>query len=84
MGFDAFQRLVDGGKHVGGNREADNGMIARRDGDLCLMAMFFYRENDFNFEVIAENFSDFCQAGFNFLADCGSDLILPSSVFHVH
>jgi hypothetical protein len=48
------------------------------------MTVFFDRENDFGFKSVAQDFSDFTEAGFNFFADGGGDFVLSSGVFHVH
>src|SRR5579884_3353508 len=46
--------------------------------------MFLHSQNHFGFELVSKNFSDFAEAGFNFLANGGSYFVLPAGVFHVH
>ena len=67
-----------------GLRQADQRSVARSDGDFCFMTMFFDGQDNLGFELVAKNFADFCEAGFYFFADGGSDFVLSSGVFHVH
>jgi hypothetical protein len=45
---------------------------------------FLNGQNDLGFESVAQNFADFIESSFDFLADDRSDFVVPASVFHVH
>ena len=76
--------FVDGDGHVLGLSQADQRAIARADGDFGFVAVLFDGEDDLGFKSVAQNFADFCEAGFNFFADGGSNFVVSASVFHVH
>jgi hypothetical protein len=48
------------------------------------VTVFFYGEDDMRFEFVAEDFADFCKAGFYFFANGWSYFVVPAGVFHVH
>ena len=70
--------------HVLGLSQADQRAIARADGDFGFVAMLLDGKDDVGVKAVAQNFADFCEAGFYFLADGGSDYVVSASVFHVH
>ena len=76
--------FADGGSHVAGLSQPDERSVARADGDFSFVAVFLDRQDNFGFEFVAQDFADFGKAGFNFLADGGSDFVVPAGVFHVH
>ena len=78
------ERFVDGDGHVPGLGQADQRSIAGADGDFGFVAVLLDGENDFAVKPVAQNFADFCEAGFNFFADGGSDYVVSAGVFHVH
>ena len=82
--FQVVEGFVDGDRHVLGLGQADQRAVGRADGDLGFVAMLFDCEDHLGFESVAQDFAEFCEAGFYFFADGGSDLVVPSGVFHVH
>jgi hypothetical protein len=78
------ERFVDRDGHVLGLGQADQRAVAGADGDFGLVAVLLDSENDFAIKSVAQNFADFCEAGFNFFADAGSNYEVSASVFHVH
>ncbi len=79
-----FEGLVDGGRHVTGLGFTDQGAVARVNGDFGLVAALLDRQDDLGFKFVAQNFADFGKAGFNFLANRGSNFEVPAGEFHVH
>ena len=67
------ESFVDGDGHVLGLSQADQRAIARADGDFGFVAVLLDGEDDLGFKAVAENFADFCEAGFYFFADGGSN-----------
>ena len=79
-----IEGLVDGDGHVLGLRQADERTVARADGDLGFVAVFFDGQDDFGFKSVAQDFAKFGEASFYFFADSGSYFVVPAGVFHVH
>src|SRR5579872_4521031 len=79
-----LEGLVYSGGHVARLSQANQGSIARSDGDFRFVPTLFHREHYLGLKFIAENLADFDQAGFNFLTNSGSDFEMPAGVFHVH
>src|SRR5581483_12418208 len=75
---------VDCGLHVSSLRESNQRPVAWADGDLGLMAVLLDGEDHLGFKFVSEDFADFGEAGFNFLTDRGSNVVMSSRVFHVH
>ena len=63
--FQVLEGLNNGGLHVARLGYAYQRAISRADGDFGLVAMLLDGENHLGIELIAQNFSDFGQAGFN-------------------
>ena len=57
--------LVDRGLHVTGLRFAYQGTVPRGDGDFRFVAALFDGEDDLRIELVAQDFSDLGQAGFD-------------------
>ena len=83
-----FFQVIDGfvyrDAHVFRLRQPDQRPLGRINGDFGFMTVFFDGEDNFGFELITKNFADFCEAGFYFFADRGSDFVVSSGVLHVH
>jgi hypothetical protein len=84
LGLDMLQRLIDGDDHVGSFGQTDQvpaPTLHRNFGDV---AVLLDSENDFALEVIAQDFGEFAEAGFNLITNGGSDFVLPTEVLYVH
>ena len=51
--------------HVAGLRLADQRAVARADGDFGFVAALFDGQDHLGFKLVAQNFADFGQAGFD-------------------
>ncbi len=82
--FQMIESLVDGRLHVAGLGQSDQRSVARADGDFCFVAVLLHGQDYFGFKFVAKDFTDFQQAGFDFLADGGSNFVVSAGVFDVH
>ena len=79
-----LEGFVDGDAHVIGLRHANQRSVTRTDGNFGFVAVLLDRKDHLGIEFISEDLADFSEAGFNRLADGGSNFVVPAGVFHVH
>src|SRR5580704_8581207 len=82
--FQVVEGFVDGDRHVLGLGQADQRAVARADGDFGFVAVLLYGEDHLGFKFVAEDFSEFGDPAFYYLAAGGSYFVVPAGVFHVH
>src|SRR5690349_23414370 len=82
--LEMIESFVDRDRHVFCLGKADERSIAGINRNFGFMAVFFDSEDDFGFELIAEDFADFGEAGFYFFTDGVGNFVLSSGVLHVH
>ena len=78
------KRLADRDSHVLGLGQADQRAVSRAYRDLCFMTVLFDAEDNFGFELVAQDFTNPGEPGFYFFADGRSYFVMPPGVFHVH
>ncbi len=84
LGLDVFERLVDGGDHVGGLGESDEMSAAALDGDFGDEAVLLVGQDDLGFDAFTEDLAEFAEALFDLVTNGGSDFVLSCQVLYVH
>jgi hypothetical protein len=64
--------------------QRDQRTHARTDRNLGFVAVLLNRKNYFARKIAAQNFLNFVQAGFNFLAVSSGNFVVPAGVFNIH
>ena len=79
-----LDRLVHRDNHFSGFGQPDQVPTTALYRNFSNITVLFDGQDDFAFEVVAQDFGEFAEAGFHLVTDGGSYFKLPSKVLYVH